>query len=223
MVYKDKENNLQTTLYRELPDQQSYLHAKSEYPSALKNSIAYSQTLRLKTICSTEDEYQSKCAFMKQKLSERKYNEDHLNKQMEKVVLIERKELLQNNEKINSKKNIPTQQNIPNISEIVRKNWYILQINPEFRNVFVNKPAIAFKRYKNIRDLIDGHLIKDGKVAKKKLEKRQDKSKTCYTTRSALCYMQMVNTNTFKSNQTKRVFNINHTITCKSQWITYLL
>ena len=33
----------------------------------------------------------------------------------------------------------------------------------------------------------------------------------------------MVNTNTFKSNQTKRVFNINHTITCKSQWITYLL
>ena len=31
---------------------------------------------------------------------------DNLNKQMEKVDLIERKELLQNNEKINSKKNL---------------------------------------------------------------------------------------------------------------------
>ena len=29
-----------------------------------------------------------------------------------------------------------------------RKNWHILQINPEFRNVFVNKPAIEIKIYK---------------------------------------------------------------------------
>ena len=43
---------------------------------------------------------------MKQKLLERKY-EDNLNKKMEKVDLIEQKELLQNNEKSNSKKNIP--------------------------------------------------------------------------------------------------------------------
>ena len=42
MVCKDKENNLQTTLYRKPTDQQSYLHAKLEHPSALKNSIAYS-------------------------------------------------------------------------------------------------------------------------------------------------------------------------------------
>ena len=46
---------------------------------------------------------------------------------------------------------------------------------------------------------------------------------TCNTTRSALFCMQAVNTNTFKSNQTKRVLNIYHTITCKSQWIIYLL
>ena len=36
MVYKDRENNLQTTLYRKPTDQQSYLHAKSEHPSAIK-------------------------------------------------------------------------------------------------------------------------------------------------------------------------------------------
>ena len=89
--------------------------------------------------------------------------------------------------------------------------------------MFVNKPTIAFKRNKNIQDLISDHLIKDGKVAKKKLRKRQGKSKTCNTTRSALCCIQVVNTNTFKSKQTKRVFNIYHTITYKSQRIIYLL
>ena len=36
--------------------------------------------------------------------------------------------------------------------------------------------------------------------------------------------MQVVNTNSFRSNQTKRVSTyIIHTITCKSQWIIYLL
>ena len=34
-AYKDKENNLQTILYQKPNDQQSYLHAKSEHPSAL--------------------------------------------------------------------------------------------------------------------------------------------------------------------------------------------
>ena len=37
MLYKDKENNIQTTLYRKPTDkQQSYLHVESGHPSALK-------------------------------------------------------------------------------------------------------------------------------------------------------------------------------------------
>ena len=61
---------------------------------------------------------------------------------------------------------------LPSISEVVRKNLHILQINHEFSNAFINKPKIEFKRNKNIQDFIGGHLIKDGKVDKKKLEKQ---------------------------------------------------
>ena len=64
MVNKNKDNNPQTTLYQKPTDQQSYLHAKSEHPCALKNSIAYSQTLRVKTVCSTNDEYQRNFTVM---------------------------------------------------------------------------------------------------------------------------------------------------------------
>ena len=66
-VYKDKDN-LQTTLYHKSTDQQSFLHARSEHPSALIISITYSQTLRFKTICFTENEYHRNCTIMKQKL-----------------------------------------------------------------------------------------------------------------------------------------------------------
>lgn len=66
--------------------------------------------------------------------------------------------------------------------------------------MFINNPTIAFRRNENRQDCIGGHLIKDGK---KKLEKRQGKSKTCNATRSPICCMQMINTNTFKSNKKK--------------------
>ena len=53
MLYKDENNNIQTTLYRKPTHQQAFLHANSEHPRSLKNSISYSQALKLKTICST--------------------------------------------------------------------------------------------------------------------------------------------------------------------------
>ena len=147
---------------------------------------------------------------------------------MEKVNMIDRKELLQAKEKNNQKNKIPLvityNRTLPNISEVVKKNWNILQIGSEFENVFDNTPTIAFKRNKNIQELIGGNLINNGKLVKRnKLKQKEGKSKTCNTNRTSLCCTQVVNTSTFKSYQTNRIFNIFHTITCKSQWLIYLL
>ena len=77
---------------------------------------------------------------------------------------------MQNNEKTNNKKNallvLRYNRTLPNIRNH-KKKLHTLLINPEFRNVFVNKPTRAYKRNENIQDLIGGHIIKNGKVAKK--------------------------------------------------------
>ena len=49
---------LPTTLYKKPTDRQNYLHSKSEHPYSLKKSIAYSQALRIKRICSTQNEFE---------------------------------------------------------------------------------------------------------------------------------------------------------------------
>ena len=67
MLYRNENNNIQTTLYRKPADQQAFLHAKSEHPRSLTSSIPYSQALRLKTICSTSTEFDKNCAIIKQK------------------------------------------------------------------------------------------------------------------------------------------------------------
>ena len=103
MLYKEENNNIQTTLYRKPTDQKAFLHAKSEHPRSLKSSIQYSQPLRLKTICST---------IIKQKFSDRQYKEEVLDKQIKKVDRIERKELFRCKEKKQKQKQNSTINNI---------------------------------------------------------------------------------------------------------------
>ena len=94
LIYKVKNNTLQTTLYRKPTDQQSYFHKYSDNPKSLKISISYSQALRIKTICSTLTEYKKHCAILKQKFIERGYEESIMKDKIDKVDNIDRKDLL---------------------------------------------------------------------------------------------------------------------------------
>ena len=55
LIYKDKNNTLETTIYRKPIDR------------SLKNSIRYSQALSIKIICSTLTEYKKHSGILKQK------------------------------------------------------------------------------------------------------------------------------------------------------------
>ena len=57
LVYKDQNNTLQTTIYRKQTDRQHYVDSQSEHPNLLKDSIPYSQALRIKPICSSQQEF----------------------------------------------------------------------------------------------------------------------------------------------------------------------
>ena len=224
MIWKG--TKVETTLYRKPTDQQAFLFAKSEHPRSLKNSIPYSQALRLKTICSKSTEFDKNCAIIKQKFLDRQYIEEVLDEQIKKVDRIERKELFTCKEK-NSKNRIPRSitynRTLPNISKIVNRNWNILQINTEFHGVFQATLMIAFKRSRNLQEIIGGHTVKQGKVFKKNLAGINGKSVPCSSTRPSLCCTQVLNTQTFMSQKTKRTFNIFHKLPCKSQYVIYLM
>ena len=94
LIYKDKNNTLQTTIYRKPTDQQSYLHAHLDYPKSLKISMPYSQALRIKIIYSRLTKYKKHCAILKQNFIERRYEENVLKDQIDTVDNIDREDLL---------------------------------------------------------------------------------------------------------------------------------
>ena len=45
-----------------------------------------------------------------------------------------------------------------NITKTIRKNWNILQINENFKEIFKNEPITAFKRNKNDQEIIETQI-----------------------------------------------------------------
>ena len=85
LTYKDKNNKIQTTLYKKPTDRQNYIHSKSAHPFSLKKSIAYSQALRLKRICSTTGEYEQHTDNLKKQLLKKDYPETMVNEKIQKA------------------------------------------------------------------------------------------------------------------------------------------
>ena len=74
-----------TDLYIKSAYCHQYLHCNSAHPDHLKNSIIYSQTLRLSSICTYERDFQRHGLDMKSRFLERGYSKEIIDLQMPKV------------------------------------------------------------------------------------------------------------------------------------------
>ena len=66
-------------------DCHQYRHCSSSHPDHIKNSILYSQTLRLSHICTYEEDFDKDALNMKSRFLERGYSKQMVDSQMGKV------------------------------------------------------------------------------------------------------------------------------------------
>ena len=223
-----KDNKLITKFYRKPTDRQNFLHANSEHPKNLKNSIAYSQALRIKRICTTFQDFQHYCTELKQNFIKQGYDSKLLTEQFSKAKHKDRSELLKEKETTEqTPSRIPLvltySRFLPNISKIIKKHWDILSINQSLKEVFQNKPITAFKRNKNIKDMIGSKKIENNKVKKLRSHVKEGKCTPCLSNKRTLCCKQVQSTSNFKSQQTKKTYNIYHHVNCNTPWVIYLM
>ena len=218
---------LETKIFKKPTDRSNYLHNTSYHPSPLKNNIPYGQALRLKKICSNNDDYVTSLNELKSAFLKRGYQEHHLTQQFEKASLIDRSNLLRyqgKNEQQNSQLLFITTYNksLPRIKSAFDKHWNLLQINEELKQAFTHSPKLVYRRNKNLRDFIGQTTIKNNKVQKRK-ELKPGKCRPCLTSIRNLCCRQITSTSSFTSSQTGKDFKIYHNTTCRSKNIIYLM
>ena len=79
------------------------------------------------------------------------------------------------------------------------------------------------KKNKNLKEIIGGLRIENGKVEKFNIPSRTGKCTPCLSGARTQCSNQVLTTNTFRSQQKKRKLNIFFNLNCKSEYVIYLM
>ena len=132
-------------------------HTYIAHPPHLKKSIPYSQALRLRRICSST-------TILKQRILEYSnffvacgYKRDRALSEMRKALSLTQDESLRVRERHTTSR-IPfvTTYNprTSYIAEVANRNWHFLQSKERLDHIFRERPVIAYKRSKSLRDVL---------------------------------------------------------------------
>lgn len=152
-------NHLQTSVYYKETDTHSYLHYQSSHPRHTKNSLPYSQLLRLRRLCSDDHEFSTKAQEMVGFFQERGYPSDPLREDLRKINNINRLDTIYSHNEDNSQAGrIPLVLTYHPLNEKIKKilvhNFDILSNDPETRRMFTDAPLVAYRRDRNIRNAL---------------------------------------------------------------------
>jgi hypothetical protein len=170
-MVKIEQQCIQTDLYCKPTDSHNYLRFNSAHPKSCKESIPYSQFLRVRRICSEIKDFDKNITMLCGHFLKRGYPLSLLEEAAIKARRLERQVLLHPLPKPEK-----TQPNIlvttyhPHdscLTTIVKENWDILGKSTKTTFLHENKPLIAYRRPPNLRDLLVFANVKNKSPAKK--------------------------------------------------------
>ena len=158
--------------------------------------------------------------MLKESFINRDFKEKFLDTEFQRLSEIERGALLTPKPKEKDQKRISFittyNKTLPNLKQIINIHWHLLQINSNLRTAFEQEPLIAYRRNKNLGDLIGSKKILNGKVVRENNSNMRLYYRPCLTRRDNICWQQVLKTNTFTSYRTAETFKIFHQLNCKS-------
>ena len=150
-------NGLCTSVHYKPTDSHSYLLYSSSHPSHVKNSIPYSQLLRLRRLCSEDSDFSLKSEEMCHFFDKRGYPASVVQAGHHRAQQIDRQSALQTSQKENNNRIPFTLTFHPHnhaVKSIILKNFKLLQNDPDTGRIFSQPPLISFKRDENIGNFL---------------------------------------------------------------------
>ena len=103
---------------------------------------------------------------------------------------------------------------------------YIVYVNEYTKLVYLKTFCIyltTFLKFRSQFYIILFWILLANLYIQKSLHRLNRKSMPCSSTRPSLCCAQIINAQKCMSQQTERTFNIYHKLTCKTQYVIYLM
>ena len=211
-------SRLTTSVFYKPTDSHSYLLFSSSHPNHTKRSIPFSQFLRLRRICSEDEDFQTKSCEMRNFFVQRGYPTSLLDTAFSRASSIPRSNTL-----TNSVHNGTDNNKIPlvltyhpfnfKVRDVIRKNFHILKNDPQTSSIFSENPLVSFRQNKNIREsLVSSSLTRKTSLSDGTFPCKRGNCKTCD-------YIDSTTTiSAPKSN-----YKIKHLFSCASSHLIYCI
>ena len=142
-----KQGKLTTSVHYKSTGSRSYLDYRSSHNPSTKNSIPFSQFLRLRRLCSDDADFEEKAEEMANFFLQRRYPEKTVKKALDQVRPIPRQKTLQPNSKTAAEERPITSlfyyPSTIRVRKIILSNWRLLQARTEVAKIFSRPPLIA--------------------------------------------------------------------------------
>ena len=177
--------------------------------------------MRVKRICAEEDDFKAALSKLKKDFQTRGYKKSILEGHFANVSNIDR--LTYNEKKGANKIKFITKYNkgLPNFRNVFESNWHILQTNEKLAETFEDKPILAFRRNRNLRDILGGMRLENNKKITKKPSK-PGHCGPCLSQIGNICCKHITSCKSFRSARTNEEFVIKHRVNCKTKMGIYL-
>ena len=215
---------LETTVYSKPTDSHLYLHQQSCHKPSVIKGIRKGVALRLRRICSSDDEYLSKSKEYAQFLVDRGHSSNEVKKVFEdigKIPRLEARKKVDNN--AFNKIIFSTSYNPrgPDVHAIVKKHLPLLSNHPGLSTLYPpNSVLVANKRERNLKDLL---MRADPYNLKVDLLDGGNKGfSKCDARRCDACANFLIETDVVTCNATGRKYGIRQSLTCETPNVVYV-
>ncbi|XP_015197558.2 uncharacterized protein [Lepisosteus oculatus] len=147
---------LSTSVYYKPTDSHSYLLYSSFHPNHTKNSLPFSQFLRLRRLCSDDIDFENQALEMYSFFINRGYPSSVIDRALARAKNTPRTINPIRNSRLNNRIPLvlPYHPNTLPIPRTINQNFSILQDDPSIGALFSDHPIISYRRPPNLRNLL---------------------------------------------------------------------
>ena len=218
-------DSLKTDLYTKPTDTHQYLEFSSCHPYHIKRSIPYSQALRLRRICSEENDFLKRISQLKQWLYNRGYDRKMVDEQIKEACKSSREDALREKDpreaEAKEKKDVLVMTYHPalpkKVRETINRNYHTLTSGEERAKVFPTQPIIAYRQPKSLKDILVRALVKNQ-------TSEPNECRGCNGRSDCQVCKALVKSDTFSNRDKSRTYNLRKGILhCNSSKVNYLI
>jgi hypothetical protein len=213
-------DRLSTSVFYKDTDSHSYLLYSSSHPKSCRDSIPYSQFLRLRRLCSEQHDFETKIQEMASFFKNRQYPTPTVESALTRTGNLNREATLMPKTTSDSEDRpvlaIKYHPHNLQVKNVLLRNFHIIQDDPDLAEIFPKPPLVAYKRDNNIRDQLVRAQFKEPSSN----QPNTPGTSRCDRARCKTCpFIDGSDHLQFPSG----TFNIHHKFDCKTTDLVYVL